>query len=143
MRVLLDTNVLISYLLSPKPTSPIGYIVRACFQGDCTLVLPQEVLEELETTATQRRHLRGKITAAQIRELVDLLTQISECIPSIPEAIPAVTRDPKDDYLLTYALVGQVDYLVTGDADLLSLGQVDPVKIVTPHQFQEILDKQP
>ena len=64
---------------------------------------------------------------------------ISEIIPKITEEIPAVTRDPKDDYLLAYALVGQADYLVTGDNDLLTLDQVENVRIVTAHDFWEIV----
>jgi predicted nucleic acid-binding protein len=50
-----------------------------------------------------------------------------------------LTRDPKDDYLLTYALAGQADYLVTGDADLLVLGQVGTVRIVSPADFAALL----
>jgi hypothetical protein len=51
-----------------------------------------------------------------------------------------VTRDPKDDYLIAYALVGAADYRVTGDRDLLVLGQVDDVKIVTPRAFATLLE---
>ncbi len=52
----------------------------------------------------------------------------------------AVTRDPKDDYLLAYALVGKADYLVTGDEDLLELEQVDALKIVTAREFLTVLE---
>jgi putative PIN family toxin of toxin-antitoxin system len=70
---------------------------------------------------------------------VRLVSGLSETIPTIKEEIPAVTRDPKDDYLLAYALVGEADYLVTGDKDLLVLKQVDTVKIVTSREFLSIL----
>lgn len=69
--------------------------------------------------------------------MVDVLSEVSEIVPRITTEIPAVTRDPKDDYLLAYALVGQVDYLVTGDRDLLVLGQVEHTKIVTARDFAE------
>jgi predicted nucleic acid-binding protein len=42
--------------------------------------------------------------------------------------------------LLAYAVVGEADYLVTGDDDLLVLGEVAGVKIVTPRQFLTVLD---
>lgn len=48
-------------------------------------------------------------------------------------------RDPEDDYLLAYALVGKADYLVTGDRDLLVLGSVGKTKIVTAQQFLDEL----
>jgi len=38
-------------------------------------------------------------------------------------------------FLLAYALIGRADYLVTGDGDLLTLGQVETLKIVTSAKF--------
>lgn len=61
-------------------------------------------------------------------------------MPRIESPIPAVTRDPKDDYLLSYAPVGGADYIVTGDEDLLALhGQIQELEILTPRQFSEML----
>jgi predicted nucleic acid-binding protein len=61
-------------------------------------------------------------------------------VPRVESPIPAVTRDPKDDYLLAYALVGEADYLVTGDEDLLVLeGQISELEILTPRQFSQVL----
>jgi len=139
MRVLLDTNILISYLLVSHPSSPISQIVKAGVLGKFDLLFPEELLNELARKVREKRYLSERITSAQFKELVDILSEVSETIPRITGQIPAVTRDPKDDYLLAYALVGQADYLVTGDDDLLSLGQVDDVRIVTPRRFSELL----
>jgi hypothetical protein len=139
MRVLLGTNILISYLLVPHPSSPISQIVRAGVLGEFDLLFPEELLNELARKVREKRYLSERITPTQFKELVDILAEVSETIPRITTTIPAVTRDPKDDYLLAYALVGQADYLVTGDDDLLSLGQVDNVRIVTPRRFSELL----
>ncbi len=51
------------------------------------------------------------------------------------------TRDKEDDYLMYAALVQKVDYLVTGDEDLLVLGQVKDVQILTPVTFYKVLKK--
>ncbi len=67
---------------------------------------------------------------------------VSEIIPEINEPIPKVTRDWKDDYLLAYALVGQADYLVTGDNDLLVLQQVGNLSIVSPQEFLKTLQSE-
>ena len=55
---------------------------------------------------------------------------------------PAVVRDPKDDYLIAHAVMGQADYLVTGDDDLLSLGRIDTIRILSPRQFWDLLKAQ-
>jgi putative PIN family toxin of toxin-antitoxin system len=103
------------------------------------ILLPGQLLEELTRKAHEKKYLADRITPQELQEFVALLSELAEAIPHIPEAIPAVTRDPKDDYLLAYALVGQADYLVTGDEDLLVLKQIDQVKIVTPREFATIL----
>lgn len=139
MRALLDTNILLSHLLASRRGSPIADILRAGYLGEFTLLVPEELLRELAGKARERRYLSERITPEQVEELVATLSEVGEMIPRIQEEIPTVTRDPKDDYLLAYAVVAQADYLVTGDGDLLVLGQVERLRIVTPREFQRIL----
>ena len=140
MRVLADTNLYISYLLrvSAKEGS-IHYFFRALAEGKFTLLMPQDLLDEIVQTASSKPHLQKRISKKQVDELVSILELVSEEIPRIKEPIPQICRDPKDNYLLAYAVVGQADYLVTGDEDLLVLRAVETVEIVTPPQFQEML----
>lgn len=139
MRVLLDTNILISYLLTPAQNSPITSIVTQALRGDFVLLLPEELPRELKRKAHEKKYLAERIVPEEVEKLIDILTRVSEAIPKIGDPIPAVTRDPKDDYLLAYALVGRADYLVTGDDDLLSLGKVGALSIVNPQEFLKIL----
>jgi uncharacterized protein len=139
MRVLIDTNILISYLLTPKKSGPIQDIVEAGFLGEFTLIVPEDLLEELAGKVKGKKYLVGRITQEDLEEFSSLLEEVSELIPGIKSAIPAVTRDPKDDYLLAYALVGQADYLVTGDKDLLTLKEVEQTKIITAREFVALL----
>lgn len=139
MRVLLDTNILISYLLNPRRESAATQIIRLGVLGKFVQLFPEELLEELARKAAQKKYLAERLTTPELEELVDILSRESEIIPKITEEIPAVSRDPKDDYLLAYALVGQADYLVTGDKDLLVLERVGTVTIVTPRQFWQIV----
>lgn len=68
---------------------------------------------------------------------------LAEAIPEITEEIPAVTTDPKDDYLIAYALVGEADYLVTGDkSHLLPIKKIGEVQILNPKQFIETISSQ-
>jgi len=139
-RVLFDTNILISYLLVPNPQSTIPSIVNAAFEGAYTLLVPGALLTELTGTVKARKHLAKRLSPEQAQEFAALLMSIAEPIAEIHESIPAVTRDPKDDYLLAYALLGRADYLVTGDDDLLVLREVEGVKIVRPAEFKQLLE---
>jgi putative PIN family toxin of toxin-antitoxin system len=135
MRVLLDTNVLISYLLAPAGDSPVVDVVEGGIFGRYALLLPQDLLEELVPKTRSKPYLAERIAPEQVQALVELLADVAEVIPRITQPIPAIGRDRSDDYLLAYAVVGRADYLVTGDRDLLVLGQVAETRIVSPSTF--------
>src|SRR6476469_8363436 len=124
MRALYDTNIFISYLLSDTATSPIAAIMRAAFHGTCTLLLPSEVVQEMLTTIRQKPHIAARIPPGRVTAFTKDLQAIAELLPPITETIPPISRDVKDNYLVAYALIGQADYLVTGENDLLSLQQI-------------------
>lgn len=135
MRVLIDTNVVISYLLYPNRPGTIQTIFKALFEGKFTLLLPEALLDEIVITVTQKPHLRERIALDALELMVESLRTVAEEIPLIESEIPQVTRDPKDDYLLAYAVVGEADVLVSGDKDLLELGEIVGVRIVSPGEF--------
>ncbi len=139
MRVLLDANILISYLLSTREASPIRTVVKAAITGRYTLLLHEQIGAEVIRKVEEKSYLLERITAAEVEALFNLLQEVAENIPTVTEEIPPVTRDPKDDYLLAYALVGRADYLVTGDEDLLTLKEVGELKIISPRQFADLL----
>lgn len=139
MRVLLDTNVLVSYLLTPDKENPPYQTVKKALQQKFTLILPEELLLELLISLEEDEYLKNKITREERRTFIEEIRSVAEVLPTIRETIPKVTRDQKDDYLLAYAMVGQADYLVTGDKDLLSLQRVEHMKIITPHDFVKLI----
>lgn len=140
MRVLLDANVFINYLLYREQPGPIRSILAAAILGRFALLLPEALVTEFSTKVSRKPSLSARISAEELHEFLSLLLEISEQIMAIETRIPAVTRAPKDDYLLAYALVGEADYLVTGDRDLLTLGEVEGVTIVTPRTFWELMN---
>ena len=140
MRVLIDTNVLISYLLLSEEGGVIRTIIRALYESRYKLLAPEPLLNELITVVRNKRRLSERISPAVLESFVAALRGYAERLDPIEERYPTVTRDIKDDYLLAYALIGAADYLVTGDKDLLALSsQVLGMEIVTPAQFSEIL----
>lgn len=140
MRVLVDTNVLISFLLKPQEGGAIRAIFRAFVADRFTLLLPEWLINELTTSVTTKPRLSKRISTEQLHRFTALLKLSAEQIDEIEIPIPTLTRDPDDDYILAYALVGAADYLVTGDKDLLALRDlITGLAIVTPAQFVELL----
>jgi putative PIN family toxin of toxin-antitoxin system len=142
MRVLLDANIFISYLLHPERDGPITQIIHGAIQSRFTLLLPKKLLTEFSARIGSKAYLGQRITPEEMTQLRMLLESVGEVIPEITRPIPPVTRDPKDDYLLAYAAVGRADYLVNGDEDLLVLERVAGVTICRPGWFVKILKSQ-
>ena len=140
MRTLLDTNLLISYLLSRQPTtSATGLILRAALAGRFTLLFTAGIADELDRKLATRPDLAARIPRAHADELLLTLGAVAEVVPRLEEPYPEVGRDRKDDYLIAHAIAANADYLVSWDKDLRDLVQVDRVKIVSPAEFLAIL----
>ena len=136
--VLLDANVWISFLLGPRPGSAIDQVARIVLAGDFELVAPQELLDELRLVYANSTYLRERIPGS------DFDVFMSEFLAGARMLLSTLggktyTRDPKDDYLIEYALMHDIDFLVTGDQDLLAVKPVGRLQIVTPRQFLELL----
>jgi putative PIN family toxin of toxin-antitoxin system len=139
MKVILDTNVYLSYILAPDERSTITTIVTACLSLDeiDLLVAPEEITE-FSDKAAAKRYFRTRIPHKMIDRFVTHLRTFSDIQPP-PEELTAYSRDPGDDYLVAYGIVHEVDFLVPGDHDLLVLGAVGQLRIVSPAQFLAIL----
>jgi len=136
LRVVLDTNVIISGLISPK--GPPASILKALKAGQFVLVTSQAINEEI-LEVMDRPRLRDKYGLADhMFDIAFILWEQAEIIRDLP-AVKA-SKDPKDNKFLSAALGGLAHYLVTGDIkDLLSLGEHKGVRIVSPDQFLAIL----
>ena len=142
MRALLDTNLLIAYLLAPDRQGTVQSVVEAAFEGKYTFLLPVEVIRELKEKLATKKYLIKYISGKTAEKFIPSLSVIASQIPAITEPIPLIGRDLKDDFLLAYAVVGEADYLVSGDHDLTVLKEVGKVKIISPATFLSILKKE-
>ncbi|GAA5166247.1 putative toxin-antitoxin system toxin component, PIN family [Viridibacterium curvum] len=133
LRVVLDTNVLLSGIAYPG--SVPGKIMAAWRHGSVEVLLSDFILEELRRVLPRLANRHG-LTAAEIDDLVDVLAIQAELIEPVAEAVLAL-RDANDEPVLGTLLAGltaaRVDYLITGDKDLLVLA--DRYPIVTPAAF--------
>ena len=135
MRAVLDPNVLVSAAIST--VGPPRRIVAAWAQERFELVASPALLDELSDVLA-RPKFRRWISAPVAREFVDGLTD-DALIINDPPALPGVSADPDDDYLIALARAARADYLVSGDRHLLELEDPDP-PVLTPAQFLELLN---
>lgn len=134
MRLILDTNVLLGALISPH--GPPDVIYRAWRAARFELVTSAAQLEELRRVSRYPK-LRAILPAHRIGTMVNNMQRaiVLDALPPLPNGIEA--SDPNDAFLLAMALVGEADYLVTGDrrAGMLQRGSVGRTRIVTPSVF--------
>src|SRR5437764_15264215 len=116
--------------------------MEAAYSGQITLLVSEDLLNELVESVKTKPRLAKRITPKQAGDLASALRGIAELLPPLTESIPAICRDPKDDYLLAHALIGKADYLISRDKDLLTLGDVEGIKIVEPAEFLQELRRQ-
>lgn len=128
LRVVLDTNVLVSGIA--YPASVPGSIVLTWRQGGLDVVLSHYILDEMVRVLPRLTRLR--MSSQEIRDLADCLMFMADIVEPLESRDPQL-RDEKDQPVLQTSLVSTADYLITGDKDLLALG--DHYRIITPAEF--------
>ena len=131
MRVVLDTNILISALMIQTGNPAVIY--RAWQGGRFTLLTCAEQLDELRSSLRKPR-IAQRIKPYKAGSLVKEIKELAESV----EALPRVRRspDPTDDFLLALSEAGRADYLVTGDkSGLLALERHKGTRIVSARTF--------
>ncbi len=84
--------------------------------------------------------LQKYFTPAQAADLLKDLHYLSEVVTL--GDVPTLSKDPADNLIIATALAGDADYLVTGDKrDLLHLGEVEGIPIITARQALEKMEK--
>ena len=129
MRLVVDTNIFASILIRPGETLSafIDYIDR-----HAVILYSAETLTEL-VNVLRRRKFRAYTTQEDAIEFVRWIIATGELV-AVDDG-PAISRDPKDDKFLALAVAGRADYLVSGDKDLIVLGRVGRVPILSPAAF--------
>jgi putative PIN family toxin of toxin-antitoxin system len=138
IRAVLDTNLLVSYLLTHRP--PIATLTdHHLARDDFELVTAPELLVELDRVLAYPK-LQRYYTEKDRTRFVALVMALSEVV-DLPETLPRICRDPDDDRVIACAVVGEADVIVSGDGDLLGLERVGVIPIVTATQFLEMLGR--
>jgi putative PIN family toxin of toxin-antitoxin system len=130
LRVVLDTNVLVSGLA--YPASVPGRIVSVWRQGGLDVVLSRYLLDEMSRVLPRLKRIG--LSAGEIRDLVDSFMFLADMVEPDGGRDESL-RDAADQQVLGTLLASKADYLITGDKDLLALAEKYP--IVTPAAFWE------
>jgi hypothetical protein len=131
MKVVIDTNIWISYLLG----SLLQGMDEKILSKEIKVVVSDEMLKEISEVSS-RPKFKNIFTAKRIKELFSLLD--SYAIVVSPSQKVNVCRDGKDNFLLEVALEGEADYLVTGDEDLPVINTFQSTKIIRPKELEDM-----
>lgn len=131
MRLVVDTNVLASGLLSGK--SLPGHLLSLWRTGRFDLLTGQSQLDEVARVLRYPR-IRDRLSAGVAGRLINDLRNV--CIVVARPARVDLSPDPDDNEILGIAVAGRADVLVTGDRrDLLSLRRVEGTRILAVREF--------
>ena len=131
MRLVVDTNILISALLSG--TSLPAHLMALWREGRFDLLTSADQLDEF-IRVTRYPKIRERLTPALAGRLVNQLRKAAVLVTDLPTV--TVCADPYDNYLLAMVKTGQAEFLLTGDKrDLLGLDPYESTRIVTVRAF--------
>ncbi len=137
LRAVLDANVFVSAAIHPD--GPPGRIIEQFLRTDAfTLVLSEAIVDEIMRALAYRkvrRYMRpGLDPGLWMEDLVVLAEFVSD-----PSQVSGVSKDPDDDKYLAAAIAGRAPLVVSGDPHLLTVGEYEGVRIVTPRAFLNLL----
>jgi uncharacterized protein len=134
VRVVLDTNVLVSALIDAgKPRKLVLELL-----DKHTVILSRQMLAELADVISRDKFT---VTSSQVDRFVSNLVRLSKMVPDNTR-FKVLLDDPDDDVVINAAYTGRADFIVTGDSHLLALDHFKKTKIVNVKQMQDILMQQ-
>ncbi|MCL2739004.1 MAG: putative toxin-antitoxin system toxin component, PIN family [Bacteroidales bacterium] len=134
-RIIIDTNLWISFLLTKR----FDFIDKLLDSGELELVFCNELLAELVDVA-DRPKLRKFFSTEDWMLMFEIIERYAIYVPIVSSV--TLCRDAKDNFLLSLAQDARVNYLLTGDNDLLMLKTFGVTRIILITEFQAIIAHQ-
>jgi putative PIN family toxin of toxin-antitoxin system len=140
MRVVLDTNIIVSSFLSPKGIS--AKILDSARAGLFELVVSEAILTEYEEALSKGAvRVRHGLTPAEIAESIEGFREFSILVePDV--TLTVIKDDPDDNKSLECAVTGKAPVIITRDPDLLSVGSYQDILVIPPHLFPSLLEEE-
>lgn len=130
MKLVVDTNVLISGAFYPGPSSRI---LDACVRGEFQIVLSPDIIDEYVRVGEKFTRNRPNVPFARFLEIL-ISTALLVQAPPLPER---VCEDPDHDKFIACALAGDAKVIASGDKHLLSVSGYASIEILRPKRFAD------
>ncbi len=134
MKIVLDTNVLISALIKAGPPRELFSMI---ISNKCDLISSRNIIEEFVKVCDD-----PKISQyVGEEEVLAFLRVLSKCATTvrIRSRFKVIKEDPDDDIILRTAVDGKANFIVSGDKHLLSLGNFQGIPVVTIKRMLQLL----
>jgi hypothetical protein len=132
IRIAFDTNIWISFSIGKKLDN-----LKEIFLNDKIVIfICPEIIEEYLRVTTSKK-VAKYLTQQRILDTLDLMETFAES--KMVSSGKQITRDPKDDFLLSFALENKLNFLVTGDKNLLVIKKYHSTRILTFTEFLELI----
>jgi len=133
MRVILDTNIWISFLIGHH----LQEIRRIVTDERFEIIVCSQLINEIVDVAN-RDKVQKYISSYDTTDLLRIIRAFCQYVEIEDINAVAEIRDPKDLYLLSLAEKVNAIYIVSGDADLTSLGSHGKTQIITLAEFKNL-----
>ncbi len=140
LKVVLDANIFVSALINPhgKPAQILNYV----FENKIRLFTSSSIIEELERVLSYSRLMkRHGLEKEELKEFISALLSIMSLVEE-RKTIEVIMDDPSDNKYLSCALNAKVDFIVSGNVHLLNLKECEGIRITTPAQLLEIMERE-
>jgi uncharacterized protein len=130
MKIVIDSNVFVSsFFWGGHPREVFERVIN----GFDELYITDEIIKEITSVMSSRKF---DVNSIEIEDYTRIIEKYSKNI--ITKNVPnSISRDKSDDKILQCGLDGNVDYIVTGDKDLLVLKEYETIKIINPKDYLE------
>lgn len=134
IRVVVDTNVFVSGIIGKN--SPPARLLKLWESGKLTIITTAAVISEIERVLNYPKIKKGhNLGDDQIRQVVLNIARYSVDVTKSAQPVSVIKEDPDDDKFLSAAVAGKADFIISGDAHLLTLKSYEGIPIVTPSEF--------
>jgi putative PIN family toxin of toxin-antitoxin system len=132
MRIVIDSNIFISsFFWGGKPRKIFERVVN----GFDELYITDEIINEIQRVMNSNKFT---VNSNDIKDYIYIIEKYSKKIVSRDNK-KSISRDIDDDKILQCGIDGNVDYIITGDNDLLVLNEYNKIKIIKPKEYLEIV----
>ena len=132
MKIVIDSNIFISsFFGGGKPRE----IFERVLNGFDDLFITDEIINEIKKVMNSSKF---SLNSNDIKDYVNIIEKYSRKIV-IKDNKKSISRDADDDKILQCGIDGNVDYIITGDNDLLVLKEYNKMKIIKPKEYLEII----